>query len=132
MEDSRVQKTKVFRVKVDVDKGKAFENQCKNEGTNVNAKLKELMDSSLRGQKRYFSAGENKIRYSKSNNNFSWLAKLDSGQEIEGLKNLSDDFLKSLRNEIDLAIQERNDWVHQTHRDSIQIPEEILGKKDGH
>ena len=44
MEDSRVQKTRVFRVKVDVDKGKAFENQCENEDTNVNAKLKRLID----------------------------------------------------------------------------------------
>ncbi len=129
MKDSRVQKTKVFRVKVDIDKGKAFESQCENEGTNVNAKLKELIDSSLRGQKRYFSAGENKIRYSKSNNNFSWLAKLDSGQEIEVLKNLSDDFLKNLKKEIDQAMQERNDWVHQTNPDSVQISREILEEK---
>ena len=126
MEDSRVQKTRVFRVKVDVDKGKAFENQCENEDTNVNAKLKGLIDNSLRGQKRYFSAGENKIKYSKSNNNFSWWVQLDSGQEIEILKNLSDDFLKNLKNEIDKAMQERNDWVHQTHSDSTQIPNEIL------
>lgn len=127
MDDSTpIQKTKVFRVKVDLDKGNVFEDLCKNEKTNINAKLKDLIDSSLKGNKRYFISGINKIKYNKTNNNFSWIVQLDSGQEIEILNNLSDDFLKNLKKEIDKAIQERNEWVHQIKLDSVNIPEEII------
>jgi len=122
-----VQKTKVFRVKVDVDKGKAFEDQCKNEGTNINAKLKGLIDNSLGGQRRYFVSGKNEIRYNRFYNNFSWLVRLDSGKEIEILSNLSDSFLKNLKGEIEQALQQRNDWVHQTKSGSISIPERLIG-----
>ena len=131
MDDSiPIQKTKVFRVKVELDKGIAFEGLCENEKTNINAKLKELIDSSLRGDKRYFLSGKNKISYNKTINNFSWLVQLDSKQEIEILNNLSDDFLINLKKEIDKAIQERNEWVHQTKFDSIDVPKELVGRKD--
>ena len=125
------QKTKVFRVKTRFDKGVAFEHQCENEKTNVNAKLNSLIDSSLLGQKRYFYAGKNKLSYNRAFNNFSWMVQLDSGIESEILKNLSDDFLKDLRNEIDKALQERNDWVHQRGQNSVDIPGELVGGKDG-
>src|SRR3989344_9251487 len=76
--------------------------------------IRDLIHKNFNSPKKTFLSGKNKITYNKVNNSFSWLVKLDSGQEVEILKNLSDDFLKNLRNEIDWAIQERNDWVHQT------------------
>ena len=127
-----IQKTKVFRVKVDYDKGIAFEDLCRNEKKNINSKLKELIDSSLMGNKRYFFAGKNKIKYNKTNNNFSWVVQLDSGEEIEVLNNLSLDFLKNLKSEIDYSIQEKNDWVHQKNPDSVEIHEKLIGDKNGH
>ncbi len=125
-----IQKTKVFRVKVDYDKGIAFEDLCKNEKKNINSKLKELIDSSLMGNKRYFFAGKNKIRYNKTNNNFLWVVQLDSGEEIEILNNLSLDFLKNLKSEIDYSMQERNDWIHQKNPNSVEIPDELIGEKE--
>lgn len=126
-----IQKTKVLRVKLDLDKGKAFEDQCKNENTNINAKLKELIDSSLKGQKSHFVSGANLIKYDKLKNNFSWHAMLDNGKKIDILDNLSDNFLKNLKHEIDHAIQERNDWVHNKSGDSsVHIPRKILGEDD--
>ena len=127
MDEDYNQKNRIFQVKVQLDKGRAFEGLCKNEDKTVNAKLKELIDNALKGQKRYFASGKNIIRYDKSHNNFSWLVKLDSGQEVEVLNNLSTDFLKNLKNEIEQSIQERNDWVHQRNQDSVEIPKEILG-----
>src|SRR3989344_2853139 len=109
-----IQRTKILRVKVDLDIGRAFEDLCKNEKTNVNAKLKELVDDSLKGQKKHFFAGKNKLAYDKVHNSFEWLVQLDSGQEIGVLSNLSDNFLKDLQQEIDQAIRERNEWIHHT------------------
>lgn len=130
MDNNPVQKTKVFRVKTDFDLGTAFENLCKNESTNINAKLKELIDSSLKGQKRYFLAGKNEIIYDKLHNSFSWFALLDSGKPVKILDNLSDNFLKDIRHQIDLALQERNDWVHNRHSGSVDVPGELVGGKE--
>lgn len=125
-----VQKTKVFRVKVDFDKGRSFENQCKNENTNINAKLKEMIENSLRGQKEYFLAGKNKIIYDMTNDRFSWLVELDDGTKKEILTNLSTNFLKSINEEIEKVFVERNNWLHQTKKDSVDIPQELVrGKK---
>lgn len=133
MENSiSTQKTKVFRVKTNFDKGIAFEEQCKNEDTNINAKLNSLIDSSLLGQKRYFYSGKNKIVYNRAYNNFDWLARLDSGKEIEILKNLSDDFLRNLKQDIEKALQERNDWVHHTEPGAVGFPGELVGGENGH
>lgn len=125
-----IQKTKVFRVKTSLDKGNAFEEQCKNENTNVNAKLNFLIERSMLGQKRYFHAGKNKIGYNNLQNSFNWFVQLDSGKEVEVLKNLSDDFLKDLRQEIDKALQERNDWVHNRHPGSVDVPGELIGGEE--
>lgn len=125
-----IQKTKVFRVKTSFEKGTIFENQCKNENTNVNAKLNQLIEQSLKGQKKYFEAGRNKISYNHVNNSFSWFAQLDSGKNIEILDNLSDDYLKNLKQEIEKALQERNDWVHNVHSDSVDIPGELVGGEE--
>jgi S-adenosylmethionine:tRNA-ribosyltransferase-isomerase (queuine synthetase) len=121
------QKTKVFRVKTNFDKGIAFEEQCKNEETNVNAKLNSLINNSLLGQKKYFYSGKNKIKYNRAFNTFDWLVQLDSDKEIEILKNLSDDFIKSLKQEIEKALQERNDWIHSKKEGSVEIPGALIG-----
>ena len=128
-DNSSIKKTKVYRVKIDVDAGIAFEKQCKNEGTNVNAKLKESIDFSLKGQKRYFHAGKNKIVYDQAHNLFSWKVLIDTEKLVEVTKNLSDEFLRNLRQEIDKALQERDDWIHNRQSDSVPIPTELLGDK---
>lgn len=121
-----LQKTKVFRVKVDLDTGKLFEDLCKNEGTNVNAKLKELVHDSLQGQSKHFLAGKNKIVYDKTHNMFFWLVQLDSGQEITILNNLSDHFLIDLQQAIGQALQERNEWIHHAKPNSVSIPTTLV------
>jgi hypothetical protein len=125
-----MQKMKVFRVKIDIDKGVAFEDLCKNEKTNVNAKLKELINSSLMGNSRYFFSGKNEIKYNKTSNDFSWFVNLDSGKNIEVLNKLSESFLISLKNEIEKAILERREWIHQRSSDSIEVPKELVGGKN--
>ncbi len=126
-----LQKTKILRVKVDLDTAGAFDDLCKNEGTNVNAKLKELVDDALKGQKQYFLAGRNRLAYDKVHNSFEWLVQLESGQEISILSDLSDNFLKDLQQEIEHAIRERNEWIHHAKSDSIDIPKTLVRHKNG-
>ncbi len=128
MENSTpIQKTKVFRVKVDLEKGQLFEEQCQNENSNVNAKLKEFIESYLKEQKKFFLAGKNKIEYNKMKNSFEWSAELDLGKKITLLENLSLEFLMNLKEEIVSTVQERNEWVHHRNPSSIAIPSELLG-----
>ena len=92
------------------------------------AKLRELINKEIKNNsKSNFLSGINNIKYNKVNNSFSWLVKLDSGQETEILNNLSLEFLKNLQQDIQEAIKERNQWVHQTKEGSVDIPNELLG-----
>ncbi len=91
------------------------------------SKLRELISKEIKNvSKSNFISGINRISYNKLNNSFNWIIQLDSGQEIEILNNLSDSFLKNLKKEMDEALQERNEWVHQTKSDSIEIPKELV------
>ncbi|MBI2629850.1 hypothetical protein HYW76_02000 [Candidatus Pacearchaeota archaeon] len=102
---------------------------CKRLGTNTSERLRQLVIYDLKKPIKQTSAGINKIKYDKVHNSFSWFVLLDSGREIKVLDNLSLEFLKNFQNEIQEAIKERNDWVHQTNSDSVDIPREIIGEK---
>jgi len=101
-----------------------FDKLCKDTHS---AKLRELINKEIKSNsKSNFLSGINKITYNKVNNSFSWLVKLDSGKETEILNNLSLEFLKNLQEDIQEAIKERNQWVHQTKDDSVDIPRELV------
>ena len=107
-----------------------FDKLCKDTHS---AKLRELINKEIKSSsKSNFLSGVNKITYNKVNNSFSWFVKLDSGQETEILNNLSLEFLKNLQEDIQEAIKERNQWVHQTKDDSVNIPKDLVGGKNGH
>jgi len=107
-----------------------FDKLCKETHS---AKLRELINKEIKSNsKSNFLSGINKITYNKVTNSFSWLVKLDSGQETEIMNNLSLEFLKNLQQDIQEAIKERNQWVHQTNQDSVDIPKELVVGENGH
>jgi hypothetical protein len=103
---------------------------CKRLETNSSERIRDLVLKDMKNPQRQVMAGKNLIKYDKLTNSFSWVVQLDSGKETEVLKNLSDDFLKNLKAGIDEAIIERNTWIHQSKSDSIDIPADVLGRKD--
>lgn len=103
---------------------------CKKQGTTPSKYIRDLIKKNISSPQRKFLAGKNKIYYNKLNNTFSWTVELDSGAETEVLKSLSDDFLKNLKQEIEKSLQERNDWVHHSHDDSVDIPGELVGDEE--
>lgn len=107
-----------------------FDKLCKDTHS---AKLRELISKEIKSSsKSSFLSGANKIAYNKVNNSFSWLIKLDSGQEKEILNNLSLEYLKNLQQEIQEAIKERNQWVHQTKDSSVDVPKELVEGENGY
>lgn len=92
--------------------------------------IRDLIKKSMHSPKNHFVAGKNIIRYNKTNNSFLWYVQLDSGEEIEVLKNISLDFLKSIDLQIQEAIKYRNEWIHQGKQDSVDIPVELVGEKN--
>jgi hypothetical protein len=131
-EENPMQKNRIFQVKVSLERGREFENVCKIEEKTVNAKLKELIDDSLKGQKRYFVSGLNKFEYDRVNDKFSWVVYLDSGEKKTIVYNLSASFLGNIFNASEKALLERADWVHQKDKNSVDIPKELVGEENGH
>ncbi|MDD4352908.1 MAG: hypothetical protein PHN56_00470 [Candidatus Nanoarchaeia archaeon] len=106
-----------------------FKRVCDTESKNYNSKLKELINESSKNIQNFIS-GKNKLEYNKLNNTFSWKILNDDESETTILDNLQIDFINNLQNEIIQAINERNDWVKQSNKDSIIIPKKIIrGKK---
>jgi len=107
-----------------------FRRHCSQLKLSPSERIRDLILKDISKPSRQFLAGKNKIKYERTTNSFKWIVELDFGQEIEILNNLSDGFLKNLKEEIDKALQERNDWVHSTKKDSIDIPRELIGGKE--
>jgi hypothetical protein len=103
---------------------------CKRLGANSSERIRELVLKDMKNPQRQVMAGKNVIKYDKLTNSFSWVVQLDSGKEIEVLKNLSDDFLRNLKAGIDEAMSERNAWIHQSKSDSVDLPSELV-KEEG-
>ena len=107
-----------------------LQNKCKNQGITTSEYIRNLIKKNIDTPQKNFLAGKNKIKYNKLNNSFSWLAELDSGDEVEILSNLDINFLKDVFIEIEKAIKERNEWIHQKKEDSVDIPKGLIGGKD--
>ena len=129
--ENPMQKNRIFQVKVPLEKGREFENVCKIEDKTVNAKLRELIESSTsEHDKRYFLAGKNKIEYDKTKDRFVWLVELDDGKQIGVLNNLSIDFLNNIKEEISKTTIERQNWIGGRKIGSISIPNNLIGEKN--
>ncbi len=102
---------------------------CKMLEISASERLRELILHDIKQPHKKIIAGKNEITYDKVQNSFAWHVHTDTGDKSEVLSNLSIDFLKNLKQEIDEAIKDRNLWVHNTQSFSVDIPTELLGDK---
>ena len=100
---------------------------CERLGTNASERIRQLVMHDMKKPQRQALAGINKIKYNKVHNSFDWFVQLDSGTEVEVLSNLSLDFLKNFQGQIQEAIEERNEWIHQSKPGSVDVPGELVG-----
>lgn len=122
----KIPTTKIMVAKVSFGTYKQFEESCKNEGKNINKKLNEMIDRELEGQKGYFLAGKNKFVYDKTIDKFSWVVELDRGEKKEVLSNLSLEFLKNIKEEIEKSFVERENWIQGSKKGSPAIPGRLV------
>ncbi len=105
-----------------------FKVLCDKEGKNFNSKIRELINESTKNIQSFIS-GKNKLEYNKLNNTFIWKILNDDETETTILDNLQIDFINNLQSELNQAINERNDWVKQSNKDSIIIPKKMIRGK---
>jgi len=103
---------------------------CEKLGTTASERIRQLIMQDIKKPQRQALAGINKIKYNKIHNSFDWFVQLDSGKQVEVLSNLSLDFLKNFQQEIQEAIKERNEWVHQAKPGSVDVPGELVGGEE--
>ncbi len=123
--DYRTVSTKIKRDPTFLD----FDQICKQEGKTHSSKIKELIEKDNAKKKRpYFFAGNIRVKYNPALNNYSVKALLEDGEEVVIWENLSEEFVKSLRNEIGSAVEMRNHFVHGLGKDGkVAIPGEEVG-----
>ena len=108
-----------------------LQDMCQKQGITTSEYIRNLIKKNIDSPQKKFLAGKNKIIYSKLNNSFDWFVQLDSGQKAEVLSNLSVDFLKNFQQEIQEAVEERNEWIHQSKPGSVDVPGELVGGEYG-
>jgi len=123
-EDFRTVSTKIKRDPTFID----FDDICKSENKTHSLMIKELIEKKIQKKdKPYFNAGNIRVIYNRVSNNYSVKAILEDGKEVALWENLSEDFVKSLQDEIASAIQTRNKFVHGLGDGNVAIPREGIG-----
>jgi hypothetical protein len=126
-EDFRTVSTKIKRDPTFIE----FNEICKKEDETHSGKLKKMIKKEIqRKNKPYFRAGNVRVVYNSVSNNYSVKAVLENGDEVSLWENLSEEFVKSLKDEITSAIQTRNKFVHGLDGGNVAVPSEEIGGED--
>jgi hypothetical protein len=108
-----------------------FNMLCKQEGKTHSAKIKELIEKENNKKKKpYFYAGNIRVVYNSALNNYTLKALLENGEEVILWDNLNESFVRSLKNEINSAIEMRNHFVHGLGDNNVAIPTEKIGDEE--
>lgn len=102
---------------------KAF---CEKKGVSPASLIRELILRELEVPVPHTIAGRNKISYDKESDRFIWSVVLDSGEDVEVLRNVSPDFLEELQDKIHRGLEERASFIGRVERDSVPVPSRIL------
>lgn len=105
-----------------------FRAHCEKKGVTPAYLIRELILKEMKITIPHTIAGRNMINYSKNQDSFSWSIELDTGENIEVLKNVSPTFIQNLLETITISIEERNTFIHKRNKDSVAIPSDILGR----
>jgi len=105
-----------------------FNDLCRIEDKTHSIKIKELINQAIKNKdKPYFFAGNIRVVYNPVLNNYSVKAVTPAGDETNVWENLSEDLVKSLKQELDHAIETRNKWVHGLGEGRVAIPDKGVG-----
>ena len=101
---------------------------CDKKGLNISSQLKYLIKQEIEDPISVNLAGKSEFVYSPVKDNFSWRAILDKGFISYIEDDLNFEFLKQLRNAINIAIDERDTFIQKKNEDSVAMPGKIVGR----
>lgn len=104
-----------------------FKAHCEKKGVTPANLMRDLILSEVKVTVPHTVAGRNKISFDKKSDTFAWSVKLDSGREIEVLKNISPSFVEDLFSILKIGLEERATFIHKKNVKSIPIPSNIIG-----
>ena len=105
-----------------------FKDYCEKKGVKVSTQLKYLIKQEIEDPISVNVAGKSQFIYSPAKDNFSWRAILDKGVISYIEDDLNFEFLKQLRNALNIAIDERDTFIQKKKEDSVSIPGKIVRK----
>ena len=123
MNDDRVVSAKLSR-----EEFNNFKSLCERKGQSFNILLKELINREITAPFKEHRSGENVLRYNLKSDDFSWIIRLDKGDDIEILENLPFEFVDDLKEKINLAEKEREEYIGKTKKESVSVPGKLVRK----
>jgi hypothetical protein len=105
---------------------KAF---CEKKGITLASLMKELILRELKIPTPHTIAGRNKLLYDRKTDVFTWSVELDSGDQVQILRNVSPSFVQDLKEILMLGLEERDSFIHRERDDSVPVPSGILRGK---
>ena len=105
---------------------KAF---CEKKGVSPASLIRSLILREMEVPIPHTVAGKNIIRYDRTGDRFVWTVELDSGGDVDVLKNVAPDFLEDLQDMIGRGLDERVSFIGKLGKDSVAVPSDILERK---
>ena len=108
-----------------------FKSFCEKKGVSPSELIRELILRELKVPIPHTVAGRNILYYDKGSDAFVWAVTLDTGEEIEVLRNVSPDFLEDLIAVVGRGLDVRASFIGKTKKGSVAVPSNILrGEND--
>lgn len=103
---------------------------CQRKGVTPSALIRSLIQRELEVPIPQNVAGKNRIHYNKERDTFSWFVELDTGKDMEVMRDVSPRFLEDLHEIVSRNLNERSGFIRKNNKDSVPVPSNILrGKK---
>lgn len=115
-------------VKLEKENNDRLEKVCELNHTKVSTFMREAILEKLNAGAVSNIAGTNAIHYNSSRDTFTWTAKLDTGEEIEVLQDLSQEFMQDLLNKIQFELNKRNETLKKKNKTSVAMPRKLVRK----
>lgn len=119
-------KYKPLTVKLEKDQADRLKRICDLNGKKVSTFMRDAILSKLSEGAISNIAGKNEIEYNPENDNFIWKVKLDEGEEIDILKDISFDFVDDLFKQLELQIKKREELLGKKNKKSVSIPKGLI------
>lgn len=117
---------RTISTKLPNDEHTLFKSFCEKKGVSPASLMRDLILREMKIPLPHHVAGNNNITYDKKTDKFNWSVKLDSGEEIEVLSDISPDYLEELQKKIRLCNVKRDSFIRKKKNDSVTLPNEII------